>query len=207
MREWLSVVPDFSGITAEEFDGLVDYMLEESYLFLSGGLLSMGDETERAFGRKNFMELYAVFSSPVRYRVLTAQKQEIGTLEQNFVDSLVDNVTTFLLGGRAWVAEHVNHTDRTVRVHPAPGGKRPSWGGYIPQMLSCDLCQQVRRTLTDDREYPYVSDAMATALRSKRAELGSPYANRACRSRSPRNGPTFRHRSAAKELGVSGMAA
>jgi ATP-dependent Lhr-like helicase len=31
----------------------------------------MGERAERVFGKKNFMELYAVFSSPVMYRVQT----------------------------------------------------------------------------------------------------------------------------------------
>jgi len=167
-----STVSDLSGISRAEYDELIEHMLREKFLYETSGQLAMGDKTEKVYGRKNFMELYAVFSSPVRYNVRTAQKQEIGTLEQNFVDSLVDNVTTFLLGGRAWVAEHVNHSDRTVRVHAAPGGKRPSWGGYVPQMLSFELCQQIRRVLSDDREYPYINEALAEQLRDRREELG-----------------------------------
>ena len=168
----LSTVKDLSGISRAEYDELVAHMLRENFLYETSGQLAMGDKAEKVYGRKNFMELYAVFSSPVRYRVLTAQKQEIGTLEQNFVDSLVDSVTTFLLGGRAWVAEHVNHSDRTVRVQPAPGGRRPSWGGYIPQMLSFELCQQIRKILSDECEYPDISEALAKELKDRREELG-----------------------------------
>jgi len=36
--------------------------IKEDFLFSAGGLLSMGNKAERVFGRKNFMELYAVFS-------------------------------------------------------------------------------------------------------------------------------------------------
>jgi ATP-dependent Lhr-like helicase len=168
----LSAIGDLSGISRDEYDELIEHMLHEKFLYETSGELAMGDRTEKVYGRKNFMELYAVFSSPVRYNVLTVQKQAIGTLEQNFVDSLVDNVTTFLLGGRAWVSEHVNHSDKTVRVKPAPGGRRPSWGGYIPQFLSFELCRQVRKILTDDCEYPYVNEALAVQLKDKRDELG-----------------------------------
>ena len=168
----LSKVRDLSGISRAEYDELIEHLRKENFLYETGGKLAMGDKAEKVYGRKNFMELYAVFSSPVRYNVITAQKQDIGTLEQNFVDSLVNNVTTFLLGGRAWVAEYVNHSDRTIRVQPAPGGRRPSWGGYIPQMLSSAVCQQMRKILVDNREYPYINDALASELKDKREELG-----------------------------------
>ena len=168
----LSKIKDLSGISRAEFDELIEHMLHENFIYETGGQLAMGDKTERVYGRKNFMELYAVLSSPVRYNVLTAQKQEIGTLEQNFVDGLVDNVTAFLLGGRAWVSEHVNHSDKTVRVSPAPGGKRPSWGGHIPQQLSFELCKQIREILMTDAEYPYINAALAAALSDWRDELG-----------------------------------
>ena len=99
----LSAIRDLSGISRVEFDELIEHMLRENFLYKTSGQLVMGDETEKVYGRKNFMELYAVFSSPARYNVLTAQKQAIGTLEQQFVDSLVDNVTAFLLGvGRGY---------------------------------------------------------------------------------------------------------
>jgi ATP-dependent Lhr-like helicase len=42
-------------------------------------LLSMGDTAERVFGRKNFMELYAVFRSSVLYKVKTKAGYVIGT--------------------------------------------------------------------------------------------------------------------------------
>src|SRR5690606_29135983 len=62
-------VPDFRGISQTDFQGLIQHMLREDYLFESGGLLSMGTKAERVFGKKNFLELYAVFSSPVLYHV------------------------------------------------------------------------------------------------------------------------------------------
>jgi len=96
----------------------------------------MGERAERVFGKKNFMELYAVFSSPIMYRVQTETGRDLGSFEQAYVDRLVEEMTSFLLGGRPWTVEHVNHGDKTVRVRPAPGGQKPSWGGYIPQHLA-----------------------------------------------------------------------
>jgi ATP-dependent Lhr-like helicase len=88
------------------------------------------------------------------------------------VDSLVEQMSAFLLSGRAWLVDHVNHKDRVVRVREAPRGKQPSWGGYIPQMLGFELCQRIRKVLTDTDPVPNLDDAAAAALQAKRDDLG-----------------------------------
>jgi ATP-dependent Lhr-like helicase len=132
----------------------------------------MGTKAERRFGKKNFLELYAVFSSPVLYRVVTQAKRDIGSLEQDFVDRLVEQMSAFLLGGRAWTVDRVSHEDREVIVRDAPGGVKPSWGGFIPQHLSFDLCQRMKRVLCDTWRYPYVDDRGHKHIEEKRADLG-----------------------------------
>lgn len=171
--EQLSRVPDFQGISRAEFDGLIDHLLRHDFLFESGGLLSMGDEAERVFGRKNFMELYAVFSSPLHYRVESEAGRDLGSLEQAFVDRLVENMSSFLLGGRAWTVDHVNHSERVVRVRAAPRGSKPRWGGFVPQHLAYEICQRMRRVLLDPAaDYPYLDGPAAAVIRDLRDELG-----------------------------------
>jgi ATP-dependent helicase Lhr and Lhr-like helicase len=171
--EQLGRVPDFSGITHAEFEMLIQHLIQENYLFLSGGLLSLGNKAEQVFGRKNFMELYAVFSSPVFYRVKTEAAYEVGSLEQSFVDTLVSEMSSFLLGGRAWTVSKINHADRTIRVIPAPRGKKPSWGGFAPQLLSYELCQQIAATLLDPTPISYINDQARQALAEYRDDLQS----------------------------------
>jgi ATP-dependent Lhr-like helicase len=171
--EQLSVVPDFSGITPDEFKTLIAHMLREEYLFEAGGLLSMGDQAERVFGRKNFMELYAVFSSPVLYKVKTKAGYVIGSLEQAFVDKLVEQMSSFLLGGRAWTVQHINHSDRAILVEPAPRGQKPTWGGFIPQLLGYELCQQIATVLKGNEPLPYIDKPTQAALDAARDDLGA----------------------------------
>lgn len=173
-RAWeqLSRVPDFSDITRPEFDRLVAHLLAEGYLFASAGQLSMGETAERVFGRKNFMELYAVFSSPLLYKVKTEAGHSVGSLEQDFVDKLVADMSSFLLGGRAWVVSHINHEEKTVRVNPAPRGKKPTWGGFSPQLLGYELCQQIATLLKGTERLSYLDDAAHVALSAARSELG-----------------------------------
>jgi len=167
----LSVVPDFRGITRDEFDRMIEWMIEDSSLILAGGRLILGPKAERRFGRRNFMELYAVFSSPQSYSVETAHKRTLGTLNQDFVDGLVDGVSCFLLGGRAWAVIHVVHKDRTVIVEAAPRGRQPTWGGFLPQFLGFHLCQKILDIVTSDEEYPYLSKTVATLLDQERQRL------------------------------------
>lgn len=171
--EQLRRVPDFRGIEHSEFELLVQHMLAEDFLFESDGLLSMGQKAEKVFGRKNFLELYAVFSSPLLYRVITAAGRDIGSLEQDFVDRLVDQMSSFLLGGRAWCVERVSHPDRTVTVREAPGGQKPTWGGHIPQFLGFELCQRIKQIHTDTVDYPYLSEPARGVVQEQREELGA----------------------------------
>jgi ATP-dependent helicase Lhr and Lhr-like helicase len=170
--ELLSPVPDFAGISRTEFNVLVEHMLTNGFLFMTGGQLSMGTKAEKTFGRKNFMELYAVFSSPQLYQVQTMAGYTIGSLEQGFVDRLVPAVTSFLLGGRPWVVNIVDHKDRTVEVSPAPQGQKPSWGGFIPELLGFELCQEMAKLLRSDSKLPYLDARGQEALDEYRALQG-----------------------------------
>jgi ATP-dependent Lhr-like helicase len=106
----------------------------------ASGQLVIGPKAEKRFGRKNFMELFAVFTSPVSYTVVTAAGQPLGSLQQEFVDRLVDGVSSFLLGGRGWVVQRIQHDDRRVFVDPPvpwPGGvpedaRHPALLGSLP---------------------------------------------------------------------------
>ncbi|MFT4628276.1 MAG: ATP-dependent Lhr-like helicase [Myxococcota bacterium] len=167
----LSRVPDFSGIHRAEFERLVAWMLRDRALLQVSGRLVLGPRAERRFGRRNFMELFAVFSSPRSYSVQTGAGQPIGTLNQGFVDRLVDGVSCFLLGGRAWAVDRILHDDRQIIVHPAPRGKQPTWGGYLPQFLGFDLCQTVLQVLTSDASYPYLHETAAAVLQDQRADF------------------------------------
>lgn len=166
----LESVPDFRGVERGEFDRLLEWMRHDQSIFLVSGRLVIGPKAERQFGRQNFRELYAVFSSPQSYTVQTSTGRALGSLNQDFVDRLVDGVSCFLLGGRAWTVLHIQHDDRRIIVESAPRGRQPTWGGYLPQFLGHTVCQKILDVLTCSEEYAYLAAPAAEVLAAKRSE-------------------------------------
>lgn len=145
-------------------------MLRDGSLVRTSGRLVLGPKAERRFGSRNFMDLYAVFSSPQTYAVVTVAGQPLGTLTQAFVDRLVEGTSCFLLGGRAWQVVFVRHDERQIRVDPDPQGRQPTWGGFLPQFLGFEVCQAIRRVLRAGPGYPYLHEAAAELLRAQRGD-------------------------------------
>ena len=168
----LSIVPDFQGINRTEFDRLIRHMLDTNYLYMTGGLLSIGTQTEKVFGRKNFIALYAVFSTPANYEIHTLAGQHIGSLDQQFVSTLTPEKTCFLLGGRAWIANFIHHPERKVDVTAAPQGKKPKWGGFILDILSWEICQEIASILRSTDNISYLDSNAQIALTNCRIDLG-----------------------------------
>ena len=164
-------VPDFSGISEAELDRLLEYMLRDRSLEVVDGRYVLGPKAERRYGRKNFMELYSVFSSPQTYTVVTTSGQPLGSLQQDFVDRLVDGTSTFLLGGRAWSVFQVSHSDRRVMVVAAGRGRKPTWGGYIPQFLGFEVCQRILELLCSEAPLAFLHPSAAEWLNDRREEL------------------------------------
>ncbi|MCK6516851.1 DEAD/DEAH box helicase [Myxococcota bacterium] len=168
----LSGVPDLAGISRAEAERLVAWMLRDGGLALASGRLVLGPKAERRFGRKNFMELYAVFSSPQHYTVVTADGRELGTLEQDFVDRLVPDVSTFSLAGRAWLVRSISHGDRVVKAERAPAGRTPTWGGHLPSFWGFELAQTIRATLASEAPVPMLGPEAQAILSAARGRLG-----------------------------------
>lgn len=145
--------------------------LRDKSLLLLDGRLLIGPKAERRFGRRNFMELYAVFSSPQTYTVETANHQPLGTLNQGFVDRLVERVSSFLLSGRPWAVLAIHHDDRRIVVEPAPRGRQPTWGGMLPQFLGERLCAKIRDILAATDIPQYLAPEAAGVLAQQRAAM------------------------------------
>ena len=158
----------FSEIGKTKFDQFVRFLLSKDFLHDDGGMYSMGLNAEKAFGRKNFMEIYSVFSTPLEFEVIGLSGDVIGTVEWNFLEKLLEESSTFYLAGRAWLVERIEWKKKRVMVIPSPGGRVPKWGGITPSFLSYELCRKMRDILVSTDDYPYLDSEARKLLESMR---------------------------------------
>jgi ATP-dependent helicase Lhr and Lhr-like helicase len=146
----------FSKISRQKFDQFVTFLLSKDFLHDDGGMYSMGLKAENAFGRKNFMEIYSVFSTPLEFEVIGLSGDVIGTVQWDFLEKLLEESSAFYLAGRSWLVERIEWKKKVVKVTPAPAGKIPKWGGITPNFLGYKLCRQMRDILVSNDEYSYL---------------------------------------------------
>ena len=164
---WLDGAASFAGLSETERGSVVHHMLAEEILFASDARISLGPAGERRYGGRNFLDLYAVFSTPPVLRVQHGAR-EVGTVDAWFL--MVDDrkPQTFVLGGRPWEVLRVDWGRGTCQVRPAERGAWPRWLGR-PVLLSRPLCQAMRGLLLDGVEDPWWSKRARQALDELRA--------------------------------------
>ena len=128
--DWLGDPCLLGNDVAELADGLVDHLLAEGWLFEDGGVLGIGPTTEQQFGRRNYLDLMAVFADPPTLRVL-AGRVELGTVHTSlFADDPGEGAApVLLLAGRSWQVVDVDWRRRVVQVVPAARRGRARWLG------------------------------------------------------------------------------
>ncbi len=152
LSPWVNVAWPFKGIDQALLQELVDTMLSRDILYEADGLLSLGARGEQLYGRKNFFELYAVFTAPPVMRVRHG-RDEVGFVQARFVamHDRSEGPLCFRLAGRAWEVTAADWSRGVLRVRPAKGGRVPTWLG-APGRLSPELCQAMMETLLSEGE-------------------------------------------------------
>ncbi len=163
---WVEAAFPFSNIRPERLQELVDTMVAREILYEADGLLSLGKRGEKLYGKRNFFELYAVFTAPPVMRVQHG-KEEVGVVQSLFVSmhDHNDGPLCFRLSGRAWEVGHIDWSKGVLNVRPADRGGVPSWLG-LPGTLSTRLCQTMMAVLLepDERESTWLTRTAALEL-------------------------------------------
>jgi ATP-dependent Lhr-like helicase len=148
---WVEAVPAFRGLAPGEVEAQVSWMLEKEILWEEAGVLWLGRQGQDTYGRKNFLELFSVFTSPPEFAVLYG-RQELGSVhEVTFVVRHDHGPIVLLLAGRSWRLTHLDWKRRQAFVEPDEQGGRSRWWGQ-GQVLSHVLCQAIRDIVADDGE-------------------------------------------------------
>ena len=128
-------------------DEVVGHLVATGVLDLDGGMLQIGPEAERRYGKRNYLDLTAVFADPPTLAVVHGRT----VLGQIHIRSLLrrahDEPAVVLIAGRDWDIEHVDWRRRVVEVVPAKHQRgRPQWLGTGPGQ-SVALAQATRKAL------------------------------------------------------------
>lgn len=117
----------FDGITADEWDTLLDEMIEDGFLEIAGDAIQLGPQTELQFGFSNYKDFYAVFRADSGWTV-KHQTTRVGDLPADYPFP-ENREVRFVLAGRWWRAVHVDAKAMVVTVEPIESGAPPKWRG------------------------------------------------------------------------------
>ena len=151
-RRWLGGHPGFLAMTDAERHEIVQFMLDQHFLFEDGGLWSLGTEAEEEFGRRHFLDLVSAFTTEQLFAVQHGEV-ELGWVHHATFALRRDGPAVLLLAGRPWKVQHIDWKGRTAYVVPteAPGQSR--WlGDGVP--ASFELCQRIARVLRGEARPP-----------------------------------------------------
>ncbi len=163
---WVDGCSAFREISALERESIVRHMVDNDILVEADARLALGARGEKLYGAKNFLELYAVFSTPRVLRVVHGQS-EVGVVDASFLQDKEQKVPNFVLAGRPWRIVGVDWKGGTCSVEPAEVGSYPRWFG-LPVSLERSLCQAMRRVLASKDNDPSWSRRAVTQLESQR---------------------------------------
>jgi ATP-dependent helicase Lhr and Lhr-like helicase len=160
--DWVATVPGFAEMDRQAVSDLVDFMLRSGVLWADNGVLFFAPEGEAKYGRKNFMELLSVFTSPPLFRVVAGQK-ELGFVHESTFYKREEGPPILVLAGRSWKTNHLDWKRRIAHVEPADERGRSR------------VCQSIRRLLASDSNQPIWSQRATAHLTEIRT--GFPWAS------------------------------
>lgn len=145
-RKWIGRATSFRGFSDDDASNLIAFMTEAQILAVDGGLYWFGTKGERAFGRRNFMELFSSFTTPQLFRILHG-REEIGVVHPISFKTRKDQPAILLLGGRGWLVTHIDWDARLAYVQPTEILGRSRWLGSS-QALHFHHCRAIRSVLS-----------------------------------------------------------
>jgi len=165
--EWFSGLDPFSGEgTNGRAAAVVDHLIATGMLFEDAGMLSVGPDAERSYGRRNFIELTSVFTADPLIEVI-AGTQPIGSVHPLSLRARPGQPMVVALGGRAWRVEHIDWSRHRAWAHQTDGPGRSVWAGS-PRGLSASLARAARSVLAGAEVGATLTNRATAALAAAR---------------------------------------
>lgn len=165
-REWWADLAVFDDSAAQ----IARWLVETKHLEHDAGMLFIGPEAENRYGRRNFMQLLAVFTAAPQFVVLHGRR-EVGAADPLMLMRKVDGPRVLALGGRAWRVTFIDWNRQRCFVEPTDLPARSLWQGALPPD-SFELSQAQRAVLLGDTPDVDLSQRARQALARLREETG-----------------------------------
>jgi ATP-dependent Lhr-like helicase len=168
--DWIGRLPPFAALDAQQVRAIVDFLRAKEILFEDSGMLGFGVEGEARFGRRHFLEILSVFTTP---SMLTAfhGTRELGQIESGYLIRSQDgNPLRIALGGRSWLVVQIDWRMRRVYVEQCSDKGRGAWIGS-GQGLSYAIANAVKDVLTSSTVSGLWSSRAQAAIEKIRAEF------------------------------------
>ncbi|MDK1476408.1 DEAD/DEAH box helicase [Streptomyces sp. 549] len=149
---------------------ILRHLTDEGFLDTDGGMLFIGQEAERRFGRRHFIELTASFTAPPQFTVLSG-RAEIGRMDPAVLTEERPGPRRLLLAGRSWQVNHIDWGRKRVFVEPVDSGVA-KWSGGTPSGLSHALTRAMREVLLRAGPAVALTRRAESHLREWREEQG-----------------------------------
>ena len=167
--DWVRSVTAYSNMNPDDVEKLVNFMVEKGILWDDHGILGFAPEGEATFGRKNFLELLSVFTSPPLFKVMSGQK-ELGFVHESTFFKSDDGPAILALAGRSWKTKHLDWNRRIAHVEATDQSGKSRWMGE-GQALRYEVCQAIKKILTSDDSHPTWSRRAQTQIEEIRQEF------------------------------------
>lgn len=167
--EWLGDPLILGEDVAAQIEPLILHLLARGVIAEDNDILWLGPEGERRFGRRNFLDLMAVFSEAPLLKVLHG-RAHLGQIPSRLLSHEEEDEHVILLAGRSWAVRHVDWKRGIAQVEPAPDRGKARWFGE-GRGLSYEICQHIRYALAGrDPKKVVLSERARQRLESLRAE-------------------------------------
>lgn len=163
-RELISKVSaSFPELPLRKIAELIGSLCARSFLWSSDGVVWLGPEGEKEFGRRNFMSVTSVFVSPPQFVILHGQA-EVGYVSPVVLLPNADEPTSISLAGRAWRVVSVDWKAKRAWVEPTESARSTRWDGGA-RGIRFEVAQRAKLLLqADDVLQPGLSRRAMEAL-------------------------------------------
>lgn len=133
---------------APDLKAIATWLVATGHLDEDQGLAFVGPQAEAKYGRRNFMELLAVFTAAPEVTVIHGRR-EIGSVDPMILMSKVQGPRIIALAGRPWEVTHIDWKRKRAYVDPSDRAGKSKWSGE-PRAYSFELSDAIRRLLLGD---------------------------------------------------------